>query len=143
MNPVQVFMLIFAALAGIVFYVAAFILPEPPFWVSLSTGESVRVVTSTVETRRRGKMPARPQIEVRDMHGDLTLVQGYPWMGVRRASQIVDTISSGAVIEVFCWNGKLWVGIAFIGDWILLAISLLAAFFVLFGLGMALKLRFR
>ena len=143
MSPVQSFFLVFATLAGIILYVATIVLPEPPLWVSLTSREPVRVVTSSVEMRRHSKMPARPQIEVRDAQGDLSQLQGYPWMGSRRASDIVDKRPRGGVMDVSRWKAKLWVSLVSFGDWILLAVGALAALFMVFAVGMALKLRHR
>ena len=142
MTAIQKFFLVFAGIAGLILYLAAGVLSEPPMWAKLFAKEEVTVTASEVQSRNN-KRPALPVIDVRDASGSDSMIQGYRWMGASEAAAIVEAAPVGAVIEVPRYQGALWRGLSGIGDMILLIVSLVASFGLLFSLWMIWKLRAR
>lgn len=140
MNLIQKFILVFLSLVGLVFYVATTVLPQPSFWTTLTARETVTIISSSIDTQR-DKRPARPAIAVRDTHGEISTLQGYPWMSTYAAARISDAAVPNSEIRVARWNGMLWRGIHGAGDSILLGISALSAILMLTGLFVAIRFR--
>lgn len=140
MSAIQKFFLVIALTGGAIFYVAAALLPQPPLWISLFGREVVTVTAATVETRAEAPS-ALPVIDVRDAAGSVSLLQGYGWTSKASADDVIAAFSVGDSVEAGRYDGQLWRGLSGVFDWILLGISLIAAFATLFGLWMVWKLR--
>ena len=140
MKPIQIVFLALAVFAGLILYVAAFALPEPPLTRSLFAREPVTVTESGVKTRQANPS-ALPVIDVRDASGDVQLLQGYQWMSAADADIIVAAYPVGRAFEAPRWQNKLWRGLSGAYDWFLLIISMLASVVLVFALRVLWKLR--
>ena len=142
MTAIQKFSFVLVTSAGLLLYIASGVLSEPPLWAKLFAKEEVTVIASEVQ-KRSGDGPALPTIEVRDASGNVSLVQGYQWVAPPEAATIIAAAPVGTMIDVPRYDGKLWRGLSGLGDWILLFISLIAVFVLVFGLLMLWKVRAR
>ena len=140
MSAIQGFFAVLALIGAGILYVAGWAIAEPPVWASLFAREPVTVIESTVENRQ-AKWPALPVIDVRDVAGVESSVLGYRWMSEADAQAVVEANPVDAVIELPRWNDRFWNRLSGIGDWVLVIVSLVAAFITLFGLWVIWKLR--
>ena len=140
MNQYQRFFFIVALIGALIYYVAGVVLMTPPLHALLFAKERAVVTVSTVELRQDG-IVALPAIDVRAENGDSTSLQGFRWMDVEAARQIVADYPENEPVDIVRYNGRLWSGVSGLRGTILLLVSGLGAFLSLFGLWMVWKVR--
>jgi hypothetical protein len=140
MKPIQIFFLALALIAGLVLYIASFVMVEPPLHKTLFAREPVTITASEVKTRQANP-PALPVIDVRDAGGAVLLLQGYAWMSAAEANEVVAAHPVGSTLKAPRWDGKLWRGLSGLLDWTALILSLFASVALLFALRVLWKLR--
>ena len=88
MNKFQRFFFVVALIGALIYYVAGVVLMTPPLHAALFAQERAVVTLATVELRQDG-IVAMPAVDVRAENGEGVSLQGFRWMDVEAARQIV------------------------------------------------------
>lgn len=140
MNIYQRFFLVVALIGVLIFYVAGVVLMTPPLHAALFGKEEATVTAANVELRSDG-IVALPAIDVQTNGEGAVSLQGYRWMDVEAARQIVANYPESEKVTIVRYDGRSWRGISGLRDMILLFVSGFGAFLGLFGLWMVWKVR--
>ena len=140
MNKYQRFFFVVALIGALIYYVAGVVLMTPPLHALLFAKERAVVTLATVELRQDG-IVAMPAVDVRAENGEGVSLQGFRWMDVEAARQIVADYPENEPVDIVRYKGRLWSGISGLRDTFLLLVSGFGAFLALFGLWMVWKVR--